>query len=32
MVMNENALNASTSIRDAKLLYLKLEEEIESYL
>ena len=30
--MNENALNDSTSIRDAKLLYLKLGEEIERYL
>ena len=32
IVMNENALNVSTNIRDAKLLYLKLVEEIERCL
>ena len=32
IVMNEDALNIPTSIRDTKLLYLKLVEEIERYL
>ena len=32
IVMNENPLNVPTSIRDAKLLYLKLVEETERYL
>ena len=32
IVMHENALNIPTNIRDPKLLYLKLVEEIERYL
>ena len=32
IIMNENALNVQTNIRDAKLLYLKLVEEIERCL
>ena len=32
IVMHENAQNVRTNIKDAKLLYLKLVEEIERYL